>query len=716
MLLILMMLPLLVASQQDTVRLKQEISALQDSTKKFLDGLFDVRSFTHSFQARRETKGGQINGLKESMSGAAFDPISNLNDDAFWPKVFNRGHSRVVQASNIWVAVDILFTPVDSQYTATASFAVSRKFVERVDTLQYPLRSIHDSLVKKYFTGQRFAKPRDAQCYAYCKAFTDVINAEISAYYDRLVATTARERQNEEAVINAIVSRTIQLQRHNAGIINGNGSGNVSYILSDTTFSQFDQTALDDALTYANLTSTKDVVLVFPKIDFAIPRNKLGLFQQKANEQLKQTLPNTTMVVVPLLTEENIALNTLEYLTGGTQVDTVMNLAEPCFVIDDLPFAVKIADVLFRLLDTELQEQTTSAIGGAIQNNDNGGCIPEYFWNNTLSTKYHWATTGGTEELARMCGAVDGICSMGGDLVQVLGAVSTFKTNFKKYLIFKVINPQFGTAARWMGNVEGQVREFYELVTDKPKRDAFVGLIDSTLSELPNVLKEEALKTWNNVEENPAYRAYYQGRAGVMIVGSCIGLSEVAAIARGGKVSLVMMKAVMRHGRLVAKWSDNVAKKVGGAITLQQRKILIKKASQVVAEITDGKLLAHQVDVLAEAATKNANKRKVMLGHYSPDPTKVSYDREAGESFTFFHLENWNVVNNAVNESRDEIWKINKEFIKKQFDLGKEFHFSHDPNYPEAGSFFEDEVNYLKELGFTKFVKDGKHWKIVIDG
>ncbi len=704
------MLPLWATSQTDTVQLKQEISTLQDSAKKFLDGLFDARSFSHSLQARRETKGRNINALKEKVSGTAFDPVSNIDDDAFWPRLLKRSHGRVVQASNSWVKVDIVFTPVDSHYTVKISYALSDSFIAMVDTSAYYFQKRSDSLVNQYFRGKKFVRPRDAPCYEYCAGLVANISRGLNGWYDKQVASSSGARGDWNNIISSIVGNVDQRIQQNQQIIAGSASGNVSYVLRDVPKAgNVDLGNLDMALRYVNLTSRNDVVLVVPKIGFAIPRDSLSLFSEQIQQQLKVKYPEVSVLVLPVY-KSRYVLNT-DSLMGGEPANYTVTFKEPFFVLEDKPLAVKIADALFALLDTELQEQTTSAIGGALQHNDNGGCIPEYFWNNTLSTKYHWATAGGTDELARMCGAIDGICSMGGDLVQVLGAASTFKTNFKKYLIFKVIDPEFGSAARWMGETEDQVKEFYALVTDEQQRAAFLGVIDSTISEIPDALKAEALKAWDNVSENPAYRAYYSGRAGVLIVSSCIGLSEVAAIARGGKISLVVMKAVMRQGRVAANLASKTSKILQAAVKLGRNKITILRDDRTLIEIVNGRLFVHDVEQLAEIATNNPNKNKVMLGRYSEFEFMVSFDREAGTDFTYFTLKDWDSVQDALHEGANEMWKVNEQFIRKEVAKGKDFYFSHDPSVPEAGSFFEREIKLLEELGVIDYKKVGKHWK-----
>jgi len=91
-----------------------------------------------------------------------------------------------------------------------------------------------------------------------------------------------------------------------------------------------------------------------------------------------------------------------------------------------------------------------------------------------------------------------------------------------------------------------------------------------------------------------------------------------------------------------------------------------------------------------------------------------SYITKAGSDYTYFDLDNkWDEVYNLVNKSKDEIWKINKKFIKNQKAAGKEFWFSHDPFSPSDVQYFAREVNELIELGVKDFQKIDDLWKAI---
>lgn len=89
---------------------------------------------------------------------------------------------------------------------------------------------------------------------------------------------------------------------------------------------------------------------------------------------------------------------------------------------------------------------------------------------------------------------------------------------------------------------------------------------------------------------------------------------------------------------------------------------------------------------------------KLVLGHFSPDG--VSYQKVAAHyNATYFKLENWNMITKGL--SQDEIWRINKTFLIQQVKQGKQILFSHDPLKARPNSFFEREVNFLRDLGYN---------------
>jgi hypothetical protein len=103
-----------------------------------------------------------------------------------------------------------------------------------------------------------------------------------------------------------------------------------------------------------------------------------------------------------------------------------------------------------------------------------------------------------------------------------------------------------------------------------------------------------------------------------------------------------------------------------------------------------------------------------MLGRFDPDPSKISYNRAAGNDYTYFELDNWEGLIHLVNENKDEMWRLNKQFLHEQFSQRKDFYFSHDPYSPESTSYFSWEVEYLIDLGVKDFIQINKNlWKAI---
>ena len=126
-----------------------------------------------------------------------------------------------------------------------------------------------------------------------------------------------------------------------------------------------------------------------------------------------------------------------------------------------------------------------------------------------------------------------------------------------------------------------------------------------------------------------------------------------------------------------------------------------------------GRLTLSQIDEWVRFASKQNDKSKVMLGMWDNGGAS-SYITKAGTHYTYFDFrDKWDEVYNLVNKSKDEIWKINKEFIDRQKSAGKEFWFSHDPFSPKNEQFYAREVNYLIDLGVRNIQKVGDLWKAV---
>jgi len=128
-----------------------------------------------------------------------------------------------------------------------------------------------------------------------------------------------------------------------------------------------------------------------------------------------------------------------------------------------------------------------------------------------------------------------------------------------------------------------------------------------------------------------------------------------------------------------------------------------------------GRFTQQQIDNYVTLATKNPEAKKVMFGMWE-DGAPTSYVNKAGKEYTYFDMgDEWNKAEALVNKSRDEMWRINKQFIDEQYRTTpkKEFWFSHDPFSPTINQYFSDEVLYLIDLGMKDFEKVGDLWRAV---
>lgn len=104
----------------------------------------------------------------------------------------------------------------------------------------------------------------------------------------------------------------------------------------------------------------------------------------------------------------------------------------------------------------------------------------------------------------------------------------------------------------------------------------------------------------------------------------------------------------------------------------------------------------YQVKWLAHKATHNSSAEVVTLGKYKQNG--VSYlDIAKKYEDTYFDMgaEGWNKALKMVNGNKEEMWRINKQFLDNQIAKGKTIRLSHDPKI-EDGSYFNREIDYLK--------------------
>lgn len=100
------------------------------------------------------------------------------------------------------------------------------------------------------------------------------------------------------------------------------------------------------------------------------------------------------------------------------------------------------------------------------------------------------------------------------------------------------------------------------------------------------------------------------------------------------------------------------------------------------------------------------------MGHFAREGT--SYQKVAAHyEASYFKVDDWNSVTKGL--SNDEIWRINETFLDQQIMQGKQILFSHNPLEARPNSFFEREVNYLKDLGYKFNQKNQWTWEAVYE-
>ena len=138
-------------------------------------------------------------------------------------------------------------------------------------------------------------------------------------------------------------------------------------------------------------------------------------------------------------------------------------------------------------------------------------------------------------------------------------------------------------------------------------------------------------------------------------------------------------------------------------------KVVLKKEARIfkTAKNTD------KINKLARVAEHNQDAKKVMLGKYIANSAD-SYEKRAGDAYTYFQIDNWDNVAASMGKSGNKMLDVNKKFLDNQIEAGKEFFFSSNPK--EATGYLKDEINYLMEKGFKSFIEVGKNkklWKAV---
>ena len=202
---------------------------------------------------------------------------------------------------------------------------------------------------------------------------------------------------------------------------------------------------------------------------------------------------------------------------------------------------------------------------------------------------------------------------------------------------------------------------------------------------------------------------------GAVIGGAAGGAAGavVGAVGAAGGVGAAA-KTVGAGVKSAASWVGAKATAAGTAIATQGKKIA-EGAKQIGSKIVDGakhfyNTVSGTYNKLAQTGTVNNQYSKVTLGKYQGDAL-TSYQKVAENNHsTDFQLNNWDTVMNRVGPNN--MWNINKSFLQQQYNAGKEFVLSHSPSSARRGSYFEKEIEWLTNKGFS-FIEDSGIWRAI---
>ena len=181
------------------------------------------------------------------------------------------------------------------------------------------------------------------------------------------------------------------------------------------------------------------------------------------------------------------------------------------------------------------------------------------------------------------------------------------------------------------------------------------------------------------------------GQSGYKSVKNLLKFGEDKDLKQTFKEYYISFKSKLSHSKALGEYDE-----LG-----MSTKNILKKQEQILEEFAKGinvekrVFTQREIDMYVAKSTKNKDKDRVLLGKYIEN-SPTSYEKRAElENYTFFQLDDWNEVY-KIAKSDDEMWKINKEFIRKQRELNKEFFLSHNPfDSKYKRGFYEKEVNYL---------------------
>ena len=175
----------------------------------------------------------------------------------------------------------------------------------------------------------------------------------------------------------------------------------------------------------------------------------------------------------------------------------------------------------------------------------------------------------------------------------------------------------------------------------------------------------------------------------------------IGDIARGERPENVFKNAGLDMGR-------NLLFNIGGEAISGALGAVLKRGER-------GSLSDDRISYYLNESLNNADSNTTILG------ATGSYDVIAEtQGYSYFKMEDdlWSKLENETIKNYDEIWKVNKQFIDDQIEAGNRILLSNDPYqgyYFADGTkrFYQRELDYLKELGYSFENVDNNLWEAV---
>ena len=158
-----------------------------------------------------------------------------------------------------------------------------------------------------------------------------------------------------------------------------------------------------------------------------------------------------------------------------------------------------------------------------------------------------------------------------------------------------------------------------------------------------------------------------------------------------------------------------------GKVSAKYRGVTTADDVQKVAKVEEGQFTDQSVKDIAKLASNNPKADTTTLGKWHPDSSsyeQVAYEK--GNAYYDLGDDGWNTAENILKESgiktenqiRDEMWRINQQYLDNRINAGNTFEFTSNPMDLIEGSYGRMEAEHLADNGYH-LVKDGDIWRMI---